>query len=277
MTVLFAALALFCVGYWILMTVYAGHLMAGGFIWFFFALLSLLNFLAAWAYKREWKQISLQLVTTIHTASFALGAIFMVAGVLAVSAMRPKETGNPDYVAVLGAELNDDGSVSKTLKRRLDSAVLLSDRHLGAQLILCGGKTKSTCGTEAEAMAEYLRYNGISATRLILEPDSKNTYENVRNSWALVKEFRGDLSREDKALDRVKPVSRGDIPSVEARPLTFVILSSDFHLFRAIRMAEKESGQKVYGAAVSSDPILFLHYLCRESAAIIKDKFLGRL
>lgn len=276
MTIFFGTALLFCVGYWLVVAFYAGRILADSWIWLFFGLLSGLNLLAAWSDQHEWKQAPLWLITSVHTATLALFAVMTAAAVLVLSGLHTEAVENPDYIVVLGSELKPDGTISKTMKKRLDGAIVLSDRYPQAELILSGGQTRPGLLTEAEAMADYLRYNGVSASRMILEPDSRSTYENVRNSCGLIEEFRRAAASESRGR-RAGSAPAKRILSAEARPVKLVIVSSDFHLFRAVHMAKKQTGELVYGAAASSDPVLFLHALCRESAALLKDKFLGRL
>ena len=55
------------------------------------------------------------------------------------------------------------------------------------------------------------------------------------------------------------------------------ILSSDFHIFRAMKIAETEGCSEPRPIAAPSDSILFLHLCVRECAAILKDHILGNI
>lgn len=283
MTILFVAGFLLCLGYLIAATVYAGQLLAQSQIWLFFAFLALLNAGAAWCYRSEYRQLPLWLITALHTATFALCAIFLAAGIFIASGMHPKEADNPDYVIVLGAELRQDGSISRSLRRRLDRTIEFAAQNPQTRFVLSGGRGRRNERSEAEAMAAYLCENGVQPERLLLEIQSKNTFENITYSRALIQRVRVERAASAGAGLRVSeaasvsPVRTESIPSVESRPVQIGILSSDYHLYRAVHIAKKQSRQEISGISVGTDPVLFPHYFCRECAALLKDKFLGRL
>ncbi len=57
-------------------------------------------------------------------------------------------------------------------------------------MVLSGGQGADEPTTEAMAMAEYLRYNGIEPERMHLETNSSNTTENMICSKALIDDQR---------------------------------------------------------------------------------------
>ena len=48
------------------------------------------------------------------------------------------------------------------------------------------------------------------------------------------------------------------------------ILSNDFHLYRALKLARKLGYEDVYGIAGESEVLMKPHYIVREAAALIK-------
>ncbi len=77
-----------------------------------------------------------------------------------------------------------------------------------------------------------------------------------------------------EALMQVYPGVKELLPD---KPLQIGVLTSNFHLFRAMKIGEKCGFEHLYGVASSSDPILFVHLCVREGMAILKDKFLGNM
>ncbi len=55
------------------------------------------------------------------------------------------------------------------------------------------------------------------------------------------------------------------------------ILSNNFHVYRAVKIAEKAGYEHPYGIAAPSDPIMQVHYVVREAAALIKAKIYGNI
>ena len=55
------------------------------------------------------------------------------------------------------------------------------------------------------------------------------------------------------------------------------ILSNDFHVYRAVRLAEKLGYEQAEGIAAGSDPVMQVHYVVREVFALVKEKLVGNL
>lgn len=87
-----------------------------------------------------------------------------------------------DAGIILGAALWNE-QPSPALKERLDYAVELYEEGLVDYLILSGGKPNYSRGlSEAEGMQRYLVDAGIPQDKLLLETQSRDTYENVEFS-----------------------------------------------------------------------------------------------
>ena len=186
MTAFFLSAAGFCTVYFVVLCVYARQLVAQSWIWLFFALVCLGNVLFRWLHARTPGKVSLFLLTQLHTLSFLGMAVLMASGLVLASGMHPKAKGQPEYAIVLGAGLKPDGSLSKTLKQRLDTALDFAAKSPETRFILSGGYDRRGQRTEAEVMAEYLMKQGLPKQRLLLEVQSKNTYENMIYSYALL-------------------------------------------------------------------------------------------
>lgn len=61
------------------------------------------------------------------------------------------------------------------------------------------------------------------------------------------------------------------------KPLQIGVLTSNFHLYRAMKIGERCGFTQLYGVSSSADPVLFIHLCVRESIAILKDKFMGNM
>lgn len=159
-------------------------------------------------------------------------------------------TGEPDldYVVVLGAHVK--GTVpSRALKKRLDKAAEYADENPDTLLILSGGQGTGEDITEAECMRRYLVEHGISDTRLILEEKSTDTRQNLIYSH----EISGCGS-----------ANTG-------------ILSNNFHVYRAIKLAQKQGYTHARGIAAPSDSLMQAHYVVREVFALVKEKLAGNI
>lgn len=84
-----------------------------------------------------------------------------------------------DCIVVLGAKAHglEPGRV---LRARLDRARQAYAQGLGGKILVCGGKGTDETVPEAEAMAAYLKAQGVPDEDILLEQDSRNTRENLR-------------------------------------------------------------------------------------------------
>lgn len=185
------------------------------------------------------------------TAAAVIGAgvvffLFICAGV--IRGMNARGSRNLDYVVVLGAQVKGD-KPSRALKKRLDKAVEYAQENPDTILILSGGQGSGEEITEAKCMEEYLTEQGISENRLILEEQSTTTKENLKFS--------------DK-LTGCASARTG-------------ILSNNFHICRAVKLAEKLGYISAEGVAAPSDPIMQPHYVVREVFALVKEKLAGNI
>ena len=148
-----------------------------------------------------------------------------------------------DFVVILGAGL-DGTQLSKTLKQRLDQSIEYLNHNHEVRVILSGGQGPGEAISEAEAMGEYLISNGIEEERLIYENKSTTTKENIQNSKDIIEKLG---------------VSK---PKV-------MIITSDYHMYRAKMIAEKIS-MNAYGISSKTPIFIRINYLIREYFAVIK-------
>ena len=153
-----------------------------------------------------------------------------------------------DYCLILGAQLKADGP-SEVLRRRLDRAIEYLNENPATKVIVSGGQGRNEPAAEAVGMKDYLVNAGISEDRILLEPLSRNTYENLTYSKGLI----------DPADARV------------------VIVTNNFHVFRALKIAEKQGHTNVEGLAASAVAGLLPNNLLREFAGVLKDFIFGNL
>lgn len=185
-----------------------------------------------------------------------MAGIFLLAGCLLffllcwqiIREMTSSGSPNLDYVVILGAQVKGE-LPSKALHKRLEKAREYVKENESTVLILSGGQGSGENITEAECMRRWLTEQGISEKRMILEERSTNTRENLEFSHKLT----GCGGKRTG------------------------ILSNDFHVYRAVRLAEKLGYEQAEGIAAPSDPIMEAHYVLREVFALIKEKLVGNI
>ena len=111
-----------------------------------------------------------------------------------------------------------------------------------------GGQGFGEAQTEADAMLDYLLDEGVPEARIVQERESSTTAENIQFSEKLI-----------------EPGS------------SVGIVTNDFHLYRALRIAEKNGLTGAHGLAAQSNPLYLPHALLRECAAIVKDSVVGNI
>ena len=299
----FGILGVFGLVYFGVILLYSGPQTSVAWCWLVFAGFWLLLAKGTHYYHHHRKQIPLWIPVSVATLCVTGLAVFIILQILIVGGMVKASPGHLDYLIVLGTKVRED-DISDSLKRRLDKAIRYAQEHPETKLVLSGGQGADEPTTEAFAMAEYLRYNGVEPEQMLLEVYSTNTRENMICSKALIDDQRRkEKERAKKARIREKlglapprlnmrgPCARIEpirlvpkrSPAIASgeilpdKPLQIGVLTSNFHLYRAMKIGEKCGFKQIYGVSSSTDPVLFIHLLVRESAAILKDKFMGNM
>lgn len=98
-------------------------------------------------------------------------------------------------------------------------------------------------------MYDYLVNAGIAPDRILLEDQSKNTFQNLTFSAEYL----------DPSSDSVG------------------VVSNNFHIFRATKIAQKAGYQNVYGIAAKGEPFLQCNNMMREFLGVVKDFLVGNI
>ncbi|RGY97039.1 YdcF family protein [Clostridium sp. AM58-1XD] len=257
-----------CLLYFIAIIIYSGIGTSFAFIWLFMSAV-----LFAGAGCRRYGRIAPGKIPLWMTVSaLTLGGvsvlIFVIVEILIFTGVTSSAEPDLDYVIVLGAKVKRDG-ISKSLRMRLDRAIEYVEFNPDTVLVVSGGKGPNEPVSEAEAMRDYLIYNGIRKEQIILEDRSMSTVENIAYSRVAIEE---DMARKEKEMEKD---TEEDIE--ESRPVKIGVVTSDFHVFRAKQIAKKWGIPHIHGIAARSDIWLLPHFCVRECAAILKDKLMGNM
>ena len=170
-------------------------------------------------------------------------ASFLIIEGLVISQMHTEGPDNLDYLIVLGAQVYKNGP-SPVLKFRLDKAYEYLSANPETRCIVTGGQGSNEPFTEASCMADYLVKRGIDSGRIILEDKSTTTAQNLTNSMKLI--------------------------SADNTTNTIGILTNDFHMFRAMQIAQAQRIPNAYGISCSSTKVYLPNNMFREYFAEIK-------
>lgn len=184
----------------------------------------------------------------IVTVGFCAGLLlFAVVEGLILSGFCGNARPGADYCIVLGAQWKTHGP-SEVLRRRLDRAVEYLKENPNTIVIVSGGQGPDEVISEAAGMRQYLMDVGIDEERILVEDKSTNTRQNL----AFSAEFF------DKENSRT------------------VIVTNNFHVFRAIKIAEKQ-GYQAEGLSAGSVAWMAPNNLLREFFGVVKDFLAGNM
>ena len=176
----------------------------------------------------------------------ALIFFLAVEGVILCGGMMEAEQGL-NYIVVLGARVN--GSVpSGSLRNRIRVGAEYLRDNPQTIAVLSGAQGSGEEISEARCMYDNMVAAGIDPARLILEEQSTDTAENLRNSRALIPEG----------------ASVG-------------LVTNNFHIFRALALARNQGWTDVRGVPVATTMLSLPHYLMREFVGVVYETVRGNL
>ncbi len=184
-----------------------------------------------------------ELVRTITRRLGSCGLIFFVLVIFFIywGGATTVEGKGYQYVVVLGSGFEGD-TISQNALRRLDTALQCKEDSI---YVVAGGLKNEH--TEAYFMKEYLMECGVSENCIIMEDKSTDTYENLRNAKLLI------------GAEEI------------------VVVTSRFHLWRSMKLAESVGFENVKGVAAPVEPQYALYCYMREIGAICREILLNRI
>lgn len=164
---------------------------------------------------------------------------FLFIGINSYLQYKHKVPKNADYVIVLGAGLKKN-KPTLALKYRIETAAVYAKENPKTKIIVSGGQGKDELISEAECMKIELIKLGIDENRIIKEDLSTNTYENMKFS-------KNYINENEKGI----------------------IVTNDYHLFRSIKLAEKQ-GLQIVGLPAKTPTVILPTAYIRECLSILK-------
>lgn len=195
---------------------------------------------------RQWLPDWIKIAAGIAVGAAAL--LFVIVEALIFTGFVANAPQGANVLIVLGAQWKDSGP-SIVLRMRLDKAVEYLQANPDTKVIVSGGQGANEPIPEAEGMSGYLEEKGIAPERIMKEPASANTYENLANSAELL----------DREQDRV------------------VIVTNNFHIYRAVKTAQKIGYENVSGLPAPSSLGMLPNNMLREFLAVMKNIFVGNM
>ena len=186
----------------------------------------------------------------ICIAIVSAGLLFViVTQCMVISGFRDNSKKDLDYIVVLGSQVKPSGPAVVT-RLRLDKAYEYASENPETLIIVSGGQGSNEPASEASVMKDYLVARGIDENRILMEDQSTNTSENLRYCSSLYEDLSGS---------------------------SVGIVTSNFHIFRALSIAKKCGYTDIYGIPADSVVLYLPNNMIRESIGILKDFLLGNL
>lgn len=101
--------------------------------------------------------------------------------------------GEPEVMVIFGCQVKPDGP-SILLRDRLDTALDYLEDHPDMRIVVSGGKGDDEHISEAQCMYDYLVEHGVDGAIVCREDQSRNTWQNVNNTLALMEQEGWDLN-----------------------------------------------------------------------------------
>ncbi len=184
-----------------------------------------------------------------YAVIFGICSTICFSGFLFSYGGRDNVSYDEDALIVLGAGVHGD-QISLALKYRLDAALEYSRQNPDALIIVTGGRGFQEDVTEAYAMEKYLLENGADPSSIIKEENASSTTENFKFSKEMLDERFGENN------------------------YRAAVVTSDFHVFRAVRIAAKCGLDVTHIHAKTPLNTIVSSYI-REAAAVAKLVILG--
>lgn len=235
----------FCMVAALASTAYGAHVWAahsGTSFWMMWIVIACLFMVAGLAVWFGWWKALPKVVRRVCAVVLCTGLIcFGAVEGLVISGMRAAGEPGLDYVIVLGAQVHKTRP-SLVLQYRLDKAIDYLESNPNTICIVSGGKGANEPFPEAQGMAEYLERHGIAASRIIKESKSKDTRQNIANSRRLMTKRNASIG----------------------------IITSDFHVARAMQIARDQGLANAQGIASGSPGDMLVNNMLREFFAELK-------
>lgn len=150
-----------------------------------------------------------------------------------------------DYIIIHGAGL-DGTRPTPLLAGRIDKALeLWNKQHQQGKFVASGGQGADEVVSEAQAMRDYLLEKGVPADAILMEDKSTTTWENLKNSIAVIRADHTSAASNDAASGSSSAsngtAASGDVTASDSTgacgDFTAAVVSSDFHVFRCAEYA----------------------------------------
>ena len=248
--VIYFITAVFSILYYFTCVVYAGFRLSFIWIWLLlcgFSIVRVIMLNDVIMHRETGRKLKFKIPKWLKllygTAFVIVGSLFIFVEVNVIVYMNMTPPEGLDYVIVLGAGLRGE-EPTRPLYLRIQKAYNYMMRNPDTLLIASGGQGPDEVVSEAMVISRYLRDKGLDDERIILEEMSRDTIENIRNSFMII------------GSDDVK----------------VGLVTNGFHLYRACLIAKAQGHDNIYGVPAQTLFPVGIHYIVREFFGVVQLK-----
>ena len=273
MTILCGGMGAACILYYIFLVLHAGIFVNFGWFW---AVTGGAFLLAAFLHSIPDRPGALWASRILIAALAGLILLLGILCVVIVGDIHSTVPDNLEYAVVLGAQVRKTVP-SRALLQRIEAAREAAGENPELVLILSGGQGPGEEISEARCMWNQLTGNGNDVDRLTGKGIDEDRLTENGNDEDRLTENGIDESRlilEEKSTTTQENLRfSNQLTHCSERPCA--IISNDFHLHRALKIARKEGYRDVCGISAGSELLMKPHYFVREAVALLYGKLRG--
>ena len=250
---LLVILAIFSFSYYLILAILDGYFLGMTLLWVLIGIIcvGLVVLDAKGKFPKVNKVVSSIMLTLVFL--FAGYALFNLGFIL-----LPKDkifTSTPDYIILLGGGLKSNGTPSNSVQVRIDTAsVLWKNFDNKCKIVVTGGQIFPAPFPESQMLERELEKRGVPVEFILQDDKALDTIQNLRNSVFLLSES------ENKTLEEILNSN-------------IVIVSSEYHLSRALFLAKRLGYKNVFGFGSETANYAILNSYLREILAVAKLHF----
>lgn len=198
-----------------------------------------------WQNLKRWMKLTI-------VSLFYCGLFFSIVSLVFIT--NPKTVSlneECDYMILLGGGIDKNGKLPKSVQKRVDKAAEYLVLHKDTICVVTGGQLKFTNFPEAPELKRQLVLRGIDENKILTDSKALDTIQNFQNSCEILSKETGKTTQE--ILDS-----------------KIVVVTSNFHLRRAERLASRMGFSDIKGVGSRLPWIYVPHMYVREICAYLK-------
>lgn len=252
----FIIAAAWSAAYFVALEIVSPSVFSFSFVWLFVGVVFFLRFLSIRRKDGDENFVPFgRLKPAVRRIIIAAAAVFILAASVNLyficTPAVSDGTEQIQYVILLGGGITREGKLVPAAERRALKTAEYMKAHPDVKAVVSGGKGPFAPCAESLVLAAELERHGVAADRIIQEGEARDTIQNFSYSARLMAQDSGT-----------------DVRTALSKPVA--VVTSDFHLARAERIARRLGYTEVYGITAGTPRLFILNSYVREILAYCK-------